>query len=239
MKKTMIVLPLIMAVNVFALERKDVMPLIEEASGKRGTEYVETRNRIVAFGTNALPFLVEFAVDDALPWQHRLVSRICYERIERKEDIGKLIETDWYSHPKFNPEWNSYLTGPEWHMVDMIVDDLREVGLWYYYLEQEWKMTGEKAKIKNESRNPFLWKSCCTFAVKDSPKERIWFLRICSEFLINADVYAPRAEHLQNFLAREEKPDSAYLLEHRVPPPVPEEPPFRLGSKIIKPAKQP
>jgi hypothetical protein len=81
----------------------------------------------------------------------------------------------------------------------------------------------------------------CTDTIRDNPEERIWFLRICSDALRDAPpVLTPstRVYSLQYILQREEKPDSAYVLEHRAPPPVSKEPPFRLGTKVIKPAKQ-
>ena len=237
MKRTLLLVTMATA-NVFAVEKQELMSLIDEATAKQEAAYVKVRDKIVEYGISAIPSLGEIAVDETLQWQQQLVARICYERIERKKDIELILATDWYAHPKFNPDWNKYLTGPEWHMVDMIVADLKETGLWYYFLEQEWKATGEKAKIHREDRNPFLWRSCCTFAVKESLNERIWFLRICSEFMKTPDV-SPRAEHLCNFLKREEKPDAAYVLEHRAPPSVTSEPHFRLGTNIIKRSKQP
>ena len=226
----------VMTANVFAVEKKELMPLIEKASTNRESAYVEVRDKIVGFGTNALPLLAEIAVDEALPWQQRLIARICYERVERKEDIKKLIETNWYSHPKFNPEWNKLITGPEIDMGEMVIPELREIGLWYYYLEVEWKMTGEQAEIRRGDR--YRWVSWCTFTAKDSSIERIWFLRICSD-LVETTPASPRVSWIHSILRREEKPDAVYLLEHRVPPPVTSEPPFRLGTNIVKRVTQP
>ncbi|MCL2104436.1 MAG: hypothetical protein FWH21_05190 [Kiritimatiellaeota bacterium] len=75
---------LVMTVNAFAVEKKELMPLIEEASTKRESAYVEVRKKIVDYGKDAIPILGEIAVDESLPWQQRLVARICYERIEGK-----------------------------------------------------------------------------------------------------------------------------------------------------------
>ena len=229
MKRTLFVT--MMTANVFAVERQQLMPLIEEAASKRESAYVETRNSITVLGTNTLPVLAEIAVDESLPWQQRLVARICYERIGRKTDIAKLIETDWYSHPNFNPEWTISLAGPEGAMRIMVVPDLKEVGLWYYYLEIEWKITGEKAKIRKNGNFDY-WPFWCTFAVKDNPDERIWFLRIYSEMLTYPSIY-PQAERLYKLLTREENDKvSIHTMLLHMP-----EPPFRLGTKIIKPAK--
>lgn len=235
MKQVLLVAMMVTA-NVFAIERKDVMPLIEEASGKREAAYVEIRDKIVGYGTNALPLLAELAIDEALSWQQRLISRICYERIERIKDIKKLVETDWYAHPKFDNNWNMLLPGPEAKMHDMVEADLKTVGLWYYYLELEWKTTGELAEIRRGDH--YRWASWCTRSVKDNPEERIWFLRICSELMTITP--CPRwDDFLSPTLRREKKSDIEFLLEHRVPPPITSEPPFRLGTNIVKRAKQP
>ena len=222
--------------SVFALEKQELMPLIGSVATTTGNAYLEVRNQIVNCGTNLIPVLGTIAIDETLPWQQRLVARICYERIERKNDIEKLLATDWYSHPKFNPEWNEYLSGPEIRMRDMVIADLKDAGLWYYYLEVEWKMTGETAKLKRDNSR---WVSWCTFAVKDSPEERIWFLRICADLMALTPPPPRWDKWLFPVLVREEKPDMVFVLEHRAPPPVPEEPPFRFGTNIVKRVNQP
>jgi len=241
MKKVLILLSFTAAISVFALERKELFSLIEEASLKREFAYVEVRNKIVELGTSALPLLADLAVDESLSWQKQLVSRICYERIERKEDIEKLLATDWYNHPDFEARWNLLITGPEGPMRKLVIADMKKAELWYYYLEIIWKMINEDGKIFKRS-DPENWAGSCTLAVKDNPEERIWFLRICSEFLKDTPDLDPsrsRAGWMYSVLFKEEKTDAKYLLEHRAPPPVTEEPPFRLGTNIIKRAKQP
>ena len=241
MKKILMILSFVTATNAFTLERKELMPLIEEAAVKRESAYVEVRDKVVGYGAGALPLLVELAVEGDLPWQQRLVARICYERIKRIEDIEKLLVTDWYNHPGFEPRWNLLITGPEGPMGKLVVADMEKAGLWYYYLEVVWKITNEDGKIFRK-RNPESWAGGGALVVKESPEERIWFLRVCSEILKDApdlDPFRSRAGWLHSTLLREGKADSAYLLEHRAPPPISEEPPFRLGTNIIRRAKQP
>jgi len=235
MRRTLLSITM-MTANLFAVEKQELMPLIETASTVKSNAYLEVRNKILEYGTSIIPILGSVAVDDTLPWQQRLVARICYERIERKNDIEKLLATDWYSHPKFNPNEHPYIMGPEAGMGGIVVSDLKEVALWYYYLELEWKITGEEGRI-SKHHFPDLWVSWCTLAVRDNPEERIWFLRICSEIMAIDPPTQRWSRWLFPTLRREEKPDTVYLLEHRAPPPLPEEPPFRLGTKIIKPAK--
>ena len=178
--KRILLLVMIMEASVFAVEQKELMPLIEEASAKRESAYVEVRNKITGYGTNALPLLAEIGTDKTLPWQQQLVARICYERIERGKEIKKLLQLDWYHHPNFDPEWKQFLAGPEQKMMDMMVSDLKEVGAWYYYLELVWKMTGEKAKIRERAGIDF-WTMWCVKAIRNNPDERIWFLRACTD----------------------------------------------------------
>jgi len=265
--------------------------LIETAATATGKAYVETRDEILVYGKDYHALLAEIAVDETLPWQQRLVARICYERIERKKDIEQLLETDWYSHPDFNPEWRLLLPGPIGPMTKLVHTDVQKAGLWYYCLEQVWKSTGEMGEIY-KGRHQEGWVGCCALAVKDNPEERVWFLRVCAEILAMSPPPPRWNNWLYPTLCREEKPDVAPLLlevmrdykgdifsfvvglskfaDSRVadtldkfvaarpdspdveylgpplaavrtraaPPPSPE-PPFRLGTKIIKPAKQP
>ena len=69
MKKILMILSFVTATNAFALERKELMPLIEEAATKRESAYLGVRNKIVEHGADILPVLAELAVDETLPWQ--------------------------------------------------------------------------------------------------------------------------------------------------------------------------
>jgi len=240
--RRMLIFTAMVTANVLAAERRQLMPFIEEAATKRESAYLEVRNKILEHGTNTLPVLAELAVDETLPWQQRLTARICYERIERGKEIKKLLETDWYAHPKIDPQWSIPIVGPEAHIAGLVRDEVKEVGLWYYCLEQEWKMTGEKGNLRDYAGYSF-WTTACSLVVKDNPEERLWFLRVCADLMANvppAPQFSPtRIRWIYLELQAEEKPDAAYVLEHRAPPPVSEEPPFRLGTNIIKRAKQP
>ena len=213
--KRILALTVMMTANVFAMERKELMPLIEEAAGKQESAYVEVRNKVLEYGTNAVPILGEVAVDEALPWQQQLVARICYERIERKADIEKLLSSDWYRHPNFDKEWIMFRLGPEGAMRVIIEPEMKEAGLWYYYLELLWKMTGEKGRI-NEKNAPNVWACYCTLAVKDSSGERVWFLRVCAEILADTPPEPtpppPRGRWINSVLVQEELPDTVPLL---------------------------
>jgi len=200
MKRILLFVTMMTVANGFAVEKKELLPLIETSATAIGNVYLETRDKIVGFGANALSALGILAVDGTLTWQQQLVARICYERIERREDIKDLLKIDWYSHPNFDPDWNKFIMGPEVAMRDMVTPDLMKIGLWYYYLEVQWKNTGEIAALRN---SPHLWKSWCSEAVKDSPEERIWFLRLCTEFMADPD--APNSNPKLYFMLQAEK----------------------------------
>ena len=234
--KRILLLTTVITTTSFGLERKEVMPLIEEASIQRESAYVDVRNRIIAFGTNAIPILGDVAIDESVPWQQRLVARICYERIGRGQEIKKLLDMDWYSHPKIDPTWPYPIMGQEGFIAKLVEADVKEIGLWYYCLELEWKMTGEKGNLREWAGNSY-WTSACTAAVRDNPEERIWFLRICADLMAISPTPTRWTKWLYPTLKKEEKLDSTYVLEHRAPPSA-LEPPFRLGSNIVKRAKQ-
>jgi len=200
-------------------------------------------------------------------------------------------------------------------MTQLVSADVQKAGLWYYCLEQVWKSTGEVGEIFIE-RHQEGWVGACVIAVKDTPEERVWFLRVCSDLMAMSPPPPRWSSWLYPMLLREKKPDTVPLLldamlfnkedifefiytmseyadsrsadalerlatkypppddrtrllveaikQHendptltvetfnarriaellapvrarRAPPPEPE-PPFRLGTKIIKPAKQP
>ena len=48
--------------SIFAVERKELMPLIEDSSAKRESAYVAARSKIVASSTNILSLLAESVV---------------------------------------------------------------------------------------------------------------------------------------------------------------------------------
>ena len=214
MKQGLLLVTIMMTASVFAVEEKDLMPLIVEASLKRESAYVEVRNKITGYGTNALPILAEIGADASLPWQQQLVARICYERIERKDNIEKLLATNWYNHPKFDPSSRYLITGPDPVMGTIIVPDMKEAGLWYNYLEVLWKMPGDKASIRHNNSTE-LWLFWCTEAIKDNSETRVWFIRVCSEIIANPPpdpTPPPQVLLLHNTLFRQEKPDAAPLL---------------------------
>lgn len=255
MRKTLALTMVTITAVAIAVEKTELMPLIETASTNREpssvtvkvlslrpgqpepareviyheSAYVKIRNKIVEYGRDALPLLAEIAVDENLPWQQQLVARICKERIEREKDIEALLATDWYKHPDFNPNWSLVITGPEPGMGTIIVPELKDAGLWYHCLEVLWKMTSEKGNCISD---PDLWARWCTLAVKDSP-ERVWLLRAFDD-MIETTPPPPRLHWLFTMLTGEQKNDTTDVLEkykRKFPPPPPQPPRQYIADK--------
>jgi|GEM_PF-1293479 len=124
-------------------EAEELRPLLSAAATNRCTAYLSARGEILSLGTNALPALGRCAADAVLTWQERLVARICYERIARKEDIEYLLSYDWRADTGYDKRWEKNIVGPSFKLGTIVVPKCREVGLWYYYVELTWKETGE------------------------------------------------------------------------------------------------
>lgn len=179
MKRVCLLLLAILPLAALAVDQTELNAMLGTAATNQGASYLAQRNAVVNLGTKILPQLGRAAVDGSLPWQNRLAARICYERILRQPEIVALTKTNWYAHPKSNPRWEMLHAGPETEMWKVVVPDLRDIGLWYYYLEVQWKHTGETPTYPLR-RISDVWPSWCLLAVKEGP-ERGWFLRVLSE----------------------------------------------------------
>ena len=186
MKRTLLLLTMA-ATNAIAVERQELMPLIEAASTNRESAYLEVRNKIVEHGTDALPFLAEIGQDESLPWRQQLVARICHERIERKEDIEGILATDWFKHPKLDPQHMQVVSPWLGVVMGLAVPTLQDLGLLYYCIEVRWKATDE-GLIRRDDED---WGYGCASIIKDSPEGRIWLPRICDDVIENTPPFHP------------------------------------------------
>ena len=210
MKRVCLLLAAILPVVALAVDQIELNAMLETAATNQGGAYLAARNIVVSSGTNILPQLGRAAVDGKLPWQNRLAARICYERILRQPEIVALTKTNWYAHPKCNPRWEMLHAGPETEMWKVVVPDLRDVGLWYYYLEVQWKHTGETPTYPLR-RISDVWPSWCLLAVKEGP-ERGWYLRVLSEILADANRSPKMFRGLYYSLWNEKQGDAVPLL---------------------------
>ncbi len=114
---------------------------LREAAESDGPAYVAIRDRIVAdTSTNEL---YRAASDPALDWKDRLVARIALERKLRGADIEALRRYAWIKDPEAPEPMNISAAGLSYTMESTIRKRFHDAGLWYYYMEINWKETGE------------------------------------------------------------------------------------------------
>lgn len=151
------------------VERNELDKMLSSAATNQGSAYLAVRNEITALGTNALPMLEQTGCDAKVSWQQRLVARICYERLARGKDIEALRVYNWRTHPKYDADWNKYITGPSMKLWQIAIPRFIEVGLWYYYIELTWKNTKEAA-ITKDKRLIEEWPGWCRQALDGQPE---------------------------------------------------------------------
>jgi hypothetical protein len=164
---TLSILLMLCAGCAWADEVLELQPRLAETAGAQGQAYVELRDRLVSTAsTNALLAAVD---DTRLAWRERLVARIVLERILRGADIQALRNYDWTKDPEFNPDWNKFILGFAYQMGPLADPRLDAAGLWYYYLEINWKDTQEMPN-ENMWRLAEVWASCLLRAAGRAPE---------------------------------------------------------------------
>ncbi len=139
-----LIAPTIALFSVVQLSYAASLPdLLKQAATNDGGSYLETRNEVVAMGTNALPELCRLAGDKDEPWNVHLVARICIERIVSSNRIDALRQKEWLKDPEFDKTTRIPINGPVNIIVPLVTKRFKEEGLWYYYVEMNWKNTGE------------------------------------------------------------------------------------------------
>ncbi len=163
----LLILVMLCACCAWADEALELQPKLAETAGAQGQAYVELRDRLVSTAsTNALLAAVD---DTRLAWRERLVARIVLERILRGADIQALRNYDWTKDPEFNPDWNKFILGFAYQMGPLADPRLDAAGLWYYYLEINWKDTQEMPN-ENMWRLAEVWASCLLRAAGRAPE---------------------------------------------------------------------
>ena len=152
------ILVMLCACCAWADEVLELQPRLAEAAGAQGQAYVELRDRLVSTAsTNALLAAVD---DTRLEWRERLVARIVLERMLRGADIQALRNYDWTKDPEFNPDWDKFILGFAYQMGPLADPRLDAAGLWYYYLEINWKDTREMSNGNIGRGLVEVWASC-------------------------------------------------------------------------------
>ncbi len=164
----LLILVMLCACCAWADEVLELQPRLAEAAGAQGQAYVELRDRLVStVSTNALFAAVD---DTRLAWRERLVARIVLERMLRGADIQALRNYDWPKDPEFNPDWRKYITDFAYDMGPLADPRLDAAGLWYYYLEINWKDTQENSNEHFGWRLADVWHSYLLRAADRAPE---------------------------------------------------------------------
>jgi hypothetical protein len=212
--KTTLMIQWLCALSVSAAPLADLASLAETASVQTGRNYLDARDEIVKLGSQAKPELYRLATDSDADWKLQLMARICYEQIERRQDIEAVRTHDWKSYPPYAKPGSSVsrygtddkgkiillevvpppdghveipMTGASSLMSKHVLPVLREAGLWYYYIEQVWKQTGEgPPAMKFDHLFMERWVGWCAAVVKEQP-EKIWWARAVGDRLQGDD----------------------------------------------------
>lgn len=168
-----LILSICLVANVgFCFERAQLDTLIQAAATNCGPEYLAARVAITSACAQSPGFLMEAANDKARTWQHRLVARIAYERIFRGQDIEALRNYNWEKDPAFEAKWLNKIVGPIEGVRSIAIPEMVQYGLWYYYIELNWKNTRE-VTVSAIPRLKGDWAWWCREAVGYGP-ERIY-----------------------------------------------------------------
>jgi len=199
----------LMAAAAFGEDVNRLHSLIVAAATNRCAAYLETRTAILASGSSALPMLAHYAIEPSLTWQQRLVVRVCYERLIRGAEIEALRSYDWRTDPGYDKNWERNIVGPGLKLEMIAVPKIREVGLWYYYVELTWKETEETCNSKFDDVRR-RWPHWCLKAVSTLP-EHYWYQLAVEERMSATPFSAWHQGRYETFL-REKNPDTVPAL---------------------------
>lgn len=158
---------------------------LREAAEADGPAYVAIRDRIVA-DTNTND-LYRASSDPSLDWKDRLVARIALERKLRGADVEALSRYDWRKDPEAPEPMKISAAGLAYSMESTIRERFHIAGLWYYYIEINWKKTGVSL-CKGFSAS---WPFHATGGVRKEPEwwymRKILYMQISSYENMNED----------------------------------------------------
>lgn len=150
MKRVLVPLLLLVVVaNVGLAQRAaDMATLLDTAAATTGVEYVKARDRIVAIGQDAVPQLDAIKTRPDIPWQRRVMARICLERIQRSEELQGLLSYQWRTDPRFkdHPGWQDRLGFP-YEAMTKARQQLFESRLLGYCYELMWKKVPQRPSV--------------------------------------------------------------------------------------------
>jgi hypothetical protein len=209
--KFLVFLTCLVPFSAMAIEYDTLTTLLANAAEAQSNAYIEVRTTIVDFGTNAIPSLAQAAVDQNLSWQQRLSARICYEHIERGDEIEELRRYNWREHPDFDLDWERSMAGPGLKMSELVISRMFEWGLWYYYIETTWKQTEEWPLVRIR-RICEHWNPWCRAVLKGQPEEMYMWLTIEDRLDRDVAMEAYDAKTLYAYMRKNKQTNSVPVL---------------------------
>jgi hypothetical protein len=152
---------------LFVEAQTDIRKDLAQTAAATGTVYISGRNALVGFGSNAIPQLTTISMDPHETWQVRLMAGIVAERIQRANDIDALVQKNWRDDPEYDKGWDLYHGGPGRGLSSLVLKRYKELTLWWYFVEQVWKETGEHSKKPRMAEDS--WRGIARTACKGSP----------------------------------------------------------------------
>ena len=151
MKQPITILLAVASVAARTLFAQDITTLVDTAASATGREYLAARNQIAAMGQNAVASLEAIKAQPNIPWQRRVMARICLERIQRGEDIMTFVNYNWRNDPLFkdSPGWDSRAGYPK-NFKPVRTERLAATKLAGYCFELMWKGITESPGIGGE-----------------------------------------------------------------------------------------
>ncbi len=212
--KLLIFLTSLMPFSAMAIRYDTLTTLLANAAMAQSNAYIKVRTTIVDFGTNAIPSLAQAVVDKDLSWQQRLTARICYEHIERGDEIEELLRYNWREHPDFNLDWERSMAGPGLKMSELVISRMLELGLWYYYIETTWKQTEEWPLVRIRRIYEY-WNPWCRAVLKGQPEEVYLWLSIEDRLDRDVAMEAYDSKTLYAYVRKNKQTNSVSVLVRR------------------------
>jgi hypothetical protein len=165
-----------LTITAWGLEPDETLRLLTEAAETQGEAYLVVRNRLVEMGDEVVPLLRHAGEDGRLTWRERLVARIIQERIQRDDEIKALQMHGWRDYPPYRRVRENPALSPKGRhgiageMGEHVIPKMKEAGLPYYFIEQNWKTMW----IRREAGRIGLidlWPRWCRAALSGQPEE--------------------------------------------------------------------
>ena len=209
MKRTLFLVGLLLMLGT-CLMAASLDELLKKAAVSDGDVYLRIRSEITSQGKAIVPELLQKATDQKDPWQIHLVARICSEWIASSNRIEELRNKEWDNDREFHTNWNRCIIGPIGEMLPLAKKRMNEFGLFYYYIEINWKNTGElsRDRIFSDKRGPEAWCRFAREALREQPEFYYFVQATCDRLRQDAKFDNKANRDRYAFLKREKLVDA-------------------------------